>query len=56
MKKWLKQLDRNDTLILAGMSLLAVGLGLYSIPLAFAVIGVLLLAIGLVGAWHKGAK
>jgi hypothetical protein len=56
MKKYLKQMDVNDLLILVGMGVLAGGLALVSIALAGIVIGGLLLAIGLVGAWRKGGK
>lgn len=56
MKKWLSKLDINDALILLGIILLAIGLALYSIPLALGVIGTILLSIGLFSAWRKGVK
>ena len=53
MKKLLEMMDINDRLIVGGMALLAIGLAAASLPLAIGVVGGLLLAIGLVGAWRK---
>lgn len=55
MKKRLSAVDFNDILIVAGLILLAVGLSMISIALSISVSGGLLLALGFLGAWRKGA-
>lgn len=43
----------EDVLGLAGIVMLATGLGLISIPLMLIVVGGLLVLISLIGAWRK---
>jgi len=56
MKKWLAELDINDVLIFAGLLFLAAGLAMISTALSISVSGCLLLMLGLLGAWRKGAR
>lgn len=56
MRKFLVAIDLNDVLILGGLGLLGYGLAQVSIVIAAQVIGGLLLAIGLIGAWRKGTQ
>jgi len=46
--------DVSDVIVLVGLLLLTVGLGLYSVPLALSVLGVLLLVGGL-WSHHRNA-
>jgi len=56
MKRLRGLVDANDLLILAGLGLLGYALATVSWALASGVIGGLLLAVGLLGAWRKGAR
>lgn len=49
-------MDRYDMLAILGLGLLGYGLSRFSMSLALCVIGGVLLAIGVLGAWWKGAK
>lgn len=48
--------DRNDLFVAAGLLMLGSGLMLIDLSLALSVIGGLLLAMGLIGAWLKGGR
>lgn len=48
-------MDRYDVLAIVGLGLLGYGLSRFSISLALCVIGGILLVIGGLGAWWKGA-
>jgi small-conductance mechanosensitive channel len=48
-------IDHYDVLAVAGLGILGYGLSRISISLALCVIGGVLLMIGILGAWRKGA-
>lgn len=47
-------MDRYDLLTLIGLALLAGGLYLVYPPMALIVPGVVLVAVGVIGAWRRG--
>lgn len=50
----MSRLDGNDILIFAGMVFVGYGLYLIGQPIPFLVFGVILMTIGLIGAYKKG--
>lgn len=49
-------IDGHDVLVVLGLAMVGAGLWMISVPLALCVVGALLLAAGLLGAWRKSAK
>lgn len=53
-KSWV--VDGYDVLALVGGIMIGYGLSLVSVPLALCVMGVMLLTVGIAGAWRKGNR
>ena len=49
----MKRIDANDLFIVTGLALLAVGVGIYSVPAALVVVGSVLFWLGVTGAMRK---
>ena len=46
-------IDGNDVLILAGLALVGIGVGLWSVPAALGLVGAVLFGLGLMGTLRK---